>query len=265
MMMRGRVGRERLAIPTLGIEAARRVRRDLEYAHPTELEIETLAFLRHALVRSTPTTGARANLLRIGARGIISVADRLPLDQRRWAIAHDLGHFEAHANVNFIGLCVGEDMRFEYDKSGREQEANAFAAELLMPEDLFEPLCDVPKVSWTVIGKLAEAFQVSLTAAGVRFLAFTYERLALIVSKHGKIAWSQSTRDFGRRLSKGSALDQSSLAYDFFKSGQVSRIPETVDASAWIPDPGDVEEVIEHAFPIPRLNMVLSLVWFPAT
>lgn len=254
-----------LALPEVAIQRARVVRAEVGYAHPTELEIEVLAHIRRALVRESPTHGARANLLRLGSRGVISVAADLPTDQRRWAVAHELGHFETHASVSYLGLCTGEDLRLSYDTSGHEQEANAFAAELLMPADLFSQKCDVPKVSWTPIVKLAEDFQVSVTAAALRFLAFTYDRVAVIACKDGKVAWSQSTRDFGRRLAKGEAVDQWSLAYDFFKKGKVSEIPETVSAEAWVPNARTGTEVIEHVFPMSRIGVTLSLLWFPAT
>lgn len=119
----------------LGIKRARVVRQEVGYLHPTELPIEVLAHMRKALVRPAPTTGARANVVRIADCAIVSVAGGLPDDQRRWAIAHELGHVELHPGVSYVGLCTGEDMLLDYLGSGREQEANAFAAELLMPED----------------------------------------------------------------------------------------------------------------------------------
>ena len=167
--------------------------------------------------------------------------------------------------MSYLGLCIGEDLRLSYDTSGYEQEANAFAAELLMPQDLFGPRCDVPKVSWTPIVKLAEEFQVSVTAAALRFLAFTWDRVAVMACRDGKVVWSQSTRDFGRRLARGAPVDQWSLAYDFFTKGHASPIPETVSAEAWVPDAQDGEEVVEHLFPMPRIGVALSLLWFPAT
>lgn len=119
---------------------------------------------------------------------MVSVAEKLPSDQRRWAVAHELGHFEVHSEVSYLGVCI-EDLRHSYDSSGHEQEANAFAAELLMPEDLFAPRCDVRRVSWQPLMKLAEEFQVSATATALRFLAFTWDRVALVASKDGKVAW----------------------------------------------------------------------------
>src|SRR5262245_1145303 len=158
----------RLPMPEVAVQRARVVRAEVGYVHPAEIAMEVLAHLRGALVRHSPTRGARANLLRLGGRGVISVAKDLPADARRWGIAHEHGHFEATVDVIYLGLCIGEDLRFDYDRSGREHEANAFAAELLMPENLFAARCDVPKVSWTPIVALSEEFQVSVTAVAVR-------------------------------------------------------------------------------------------------
>src|SRR5689334_5136357 len=97
-------------IASLGIQGARRVRQALGYHHPTELPIEVLAHMRGVLVRPAPTTGARANVIRIGDRGVVGVADGLPDDQRRWAIGHELGHFELHPDVSYVGLCTGDDL-----------------------------------------------------------------------------------------------------------------------------------------------------------
>lgn len=249
----------------LGIQHARTVRSEVGYRHPTELEVEVIAHMRGALVRSNPTTGSRASLLRIGARGIIGVAHGLPEEQRRWAIAHELGHFEAHANVSYLGLCTGEDLRATYGTDGREPEANAFAAELLLPEDLVRPRCDLPEVRWEPIEKIASDFQVSLMAAGRRFVALTDDRAAVVCCKDGKVDWSDGNRSFGKRPVRGSKVDQWTLAYDFFAKGDARRRRETVSASAWIPDVGDDLDLVEHVVPMPRYGVTFSLLWFPPT
>ena len=248
-----------------GIKKARAVRAAIGYHHPTELPIEVLAHMRGALVRPTPTTGARANVMRAGERAIISVAADLEHGPRRWAISHEVGHLETHPSVNYVGLCTGEDLVADYLTSGREPEANAFAAELLMPEDLYEKRCDVRKVSWDPIKALADDFQVSLTAAAFRFVDFTYDRVAVFICKDGVVKTSKATRDFGQRLKKGDKLDQLSLAYDFFKKGSCGTRPETISACAWVPNARDDSDLIEHVFPMPGIGMVLSLLWFPAS
>ena len=252
-------------ILALGIAQARKVRGEIGYVHPMELGIEVLAHLRGALVRLTPTRGARANLVRIGTRGIIGVADGLSDAERRWAVAHELGHFETHSKISYLGLCTGDDMRADYSSSGREPEANAFAAELLLPEDLVRPRCDVREVRWEPIEQIGEEFGVSLMAAARRFVRLTDDRVAVVCAKECKVKWSDGNRSFGKRPPPGMKLDQWSLAFDFFAKGDVSRRRETVSASAWIPDASDRLEVMEHVIPMPRRGLTFSLLWFPAT
>src|SRR5687768_13759536 len=105
--------RPREPIRAIGVAAARAVRAALRYRRPMDIELEVIAYMRGALV-DTGAKGSRASLTRFGDRGIIGVAEGLSKVERRWAIAHELGHFEAHAGVSFLGLCSKEDLISAY-------------------------------------------------------------------------------------------------------------------------------------------------------
>jgi transcriptional regulator with XRE-family HTH domain len=145
----------------------------------------------------------------------------------------------------------------------READANEFAAEILMPEDLFSPRCDASNPSLDLIEKLANEFQVTLTAAAFRYIEFSPERCALVVSEEKKIKWFKVTHDFGYWLEKGLKLDPDSYAYDFFRSGDVPSEIQTVLASAWINDKrlDSFQQIKEHSKALPRYNAVLTLLW----
>lgn len=241
--------------------AARRVISELAFEHPTEAPIETFAFMRCLQVRTTPTAGARANLIRLGTSGILSVSGSLGYEERRFAIAHELGHFEMHAKENYIGLCTGDQLLADYETSGTEAEASVFAAELLMPTDLLQKWCDVPKVSWEAVRPLAGEFKVSLTAAALRFVEVGWERTAVVCSRDGVVSWARRSRDFGPVLAKAVPLDRSSIAWDFFNGKTANRIPETVSASAWIPGADDDAELTEHSILLPSHRAVMTLLW----
>lgn len=264
-------GAARQPIRAVGIEAARRVRHAIGYEHPAELEIEVLAFMRGAIVRRAHARGSRANLLRLGDRGIIGVAEGLSLEERRWAIAHELGHFEAHADISFVGLCSSEDMVPSYRSSGREPEANAFAEELLMPADLYARSCEVElareacsrfPVCWQPVARLAKSFSVSLAAAAIRFVSLTDEAVAVVCMREGVIAWASTSKTFGPRPRRGSRVKPWSEAYDFFTKGEIAKEPQTVSASAWIDTCDDDLHLVEHLFAKPSLSMAMSLLWW---
>lgn len=92
--------------------------------------------------------------------------------RERFTIAHELGHFLLHSeesvsSSNFF-ICRTKDVHrttSSQNKRGKEVEANRFAAELLMPEQLVEQLAHQWKAS---IPKMANLFDVSTEAMGIR-------------------------------------------------------------------------------------------------
>jgi hypothetical protein len=244
--------------------SARRVLAELDVSDPRLGKIETLAYLRGLEVREAPLKGARANLVRIGSRGMVTISEALATDERRFAIAHELGHFELHKDESYLGLCTGEQLIADYESGGTEAEANTFAAELLMPGELFEPRTDARDVTWDVPRRLAEEFEVTLTAAALRFVEFSAERTALVYSKEGKVKWARRSRTFGGIVERGAKLDSYSLAIEAFEGKPLPLQPETVDASAWNPNASADEMMREHSIHLPRFGSVMSLLWIRA-
>lgn len=84
------------------------------------------------------------------------------LTRRRFTIAHELGHFFLHHD--------GEELEYldlrSTKKSQEEQEANQFAAELLMPET--EVKVEYEKLMFPTVEALAKKFGVSKQAMQYR-------------------------------------------------------------------------------------------------
>ena len=92
--------------------------------------------------------------------------------RRRFTIAHEIGHFMLHQEQRCqpeLGGAVGEAGRVE------EGEADAFAAELLMPEHLVR---EAVRTHGTDATRLADRFEVSRKAmqARLRTLGLTEHR-----------------------------------------------------------------------------------------
>lgn len=94
--------------------------------------------------------------------------------RRRFTIAHELAHFVLHRNGN--KLYAHRDMTNDGNvRSSIEQEANYFAANVLMPEALIrEKVEDIKEQAWgalpnfVLIREIADYFVVSESAAEVR-------------------------------------------------------------------------------------------------
>jgi hypothetical protein len=92
-------------------------------------------------------------------------------ERRRFTIAHEVGHWVLHAgrgaDPGFQRACTPDDLEQESHPADREREANDFANELLMPNELISALA--PDCGFNV-ALLAERFQVSVRAVEVRLV-----------------------------------------------------------------------------------------------
>ena len=179
-------------------------------------------------------TGCLARLVRKGKRGIIrtKLGIREP-GRKRFAIAHELGHWFLHEAESQYFVCTAEQMR-EYKGSPLEVEANIFASELLMPTALFRPLAENAPPTLESISGLAATFVTSLTATGMKFVDQNRHECVLVLSTDNKVAWSkQKGARSGLRIEKGMTLHQDSLA-QYVAEPQGKLGPKTVPAEAWI-------------------------------
>jgi len=108
------------------------------FTKPNELILEDLAFARGVIVTDGPLEKMEARLVRSGDKGIIRISQNVSyVGQRRFAIAHELGHWQLHEKISQFFACTSDDMVASYKTSPQEGEANIFAANLLMPSNLF--------------------------------------------------------------------------------------------------------------------------------
>ncbi len=233
---------------------------------PSQLVLEDLAMAMNVLVLEGPLDSADARLLRRGSRGLIRIKqDITSSGRKRFAVAHELGHWLLHAAVTQLLACTSEDLRStNYAGSELEVEANWFAAELLMPESLVAPRlrgqCPTPDV----IEALALEFNVSLTAAAVRFVELSTDYCALIVCKDGRVKWWRASARFegGLWIAAGGIASASTLAGRHF-AGHVEQVRVApVGMRDWAERrPEYAEEAMEAFIPLGKTGTSLSLLW----
>jgi len=113
-----------------------------------------------------------------------------------FTIAHEFGHYLLHRLKYPDGLTCGEQDMATWDSEyGQvESQANDFAATLLMPFDDFRRQIDArSKPALDTLGACAERYDVSLTAAILRWLQYTERRSVLVVSRDEFILWARSS------------------------------------------------------------------------
>lgn len=111
--------------------------------------------------------GVSGFLERIGGRWCIFINQNENELRKRFTIAHELGHFIKHRDRYMISGSSVPDLIFFRDNTTDpiEKEANDFAADLLMPRDVF---IEKIKAGYNTLDKLSETFQLSTSAVKYR-------------------------------------------------------------------------------------------------
>lgn len=252
--------------------AAQRVITALKISCIEDLHLTNeIAFERGALVIEDRLTGAEARLIISYPRSFITVSTNvIDMNRRRFGATHELGHLEMHRGKQSFFNCSKDDL----DSGGikkissptMENEANEFAANLLMPKQFFAPLCESAEINFSALGELASKFRVSLTAAALRFIDVSKEPLAVVVSSNGVIRWFDANKDFSNLdlfVDVGSRLHRETQAVKAFQGSSLPAQPRQVPIHAWM-RPGHYSpraKLSEQSISMSSYNSVLSLLW----
>lgn len=238
-----------------------RITQDYCLDTPDPVPIEDIAMDRGVLCLEAKLTGCLARLVRKGKRGIIRTDVKIREEGRkRFAIAHELGHWFLHEAESQFFICTAEQMR-DYKGSPMEVEANLFASELLMPTGLFRPLASDVEPRLERVKSLAGIFNTSLTATAMKFVDLNKHECILVLSSNKVVSWSkQQGNRSGLRIEKGMKLHPESAAFHLDASNGESK-PEPVKAEAWITHNWYERqiEITEQSWALDIYNSILTL------
>lgn len=232
---------------------------------PREIDVVRIAMARGVYVADGSTPGTDAWLARGKTLGLVRVSNAIrERGRRRFAIAHELGHWELHAKENQLGaLCKEADLR-DYRNSPLEAEANIFAAEFLMPRKLFLVACARRKPSLALIKDLAEHFGTSLTATAMRYVELAPETCLVTFSEGGRMRFWRSQRESEYWLPKGHSTPQESQAWQCWMNGLDESPPVELPGEVWfnhLRGGADELSVVEESMRLGGYNQILSLLW----
>ena len=178
-------------------------------------EREGIRFLYRSLPNDPKLSG---ELIYKGNQKGILINTHINSPQRyAFTFAHELGHYFLEHKPEYVQdgqtgfWCSVEDV--SYGKRQKEQEANAFAVELLMPESRFRPSMTGAPFDFTLINGLARDYRVSKQACGYRILEFTQNPCAIIHSENGRITMLRASRAARGSLHQMTHIPQDTAAY----------------------------------------------------
>ena len=198
-------------------------------------------------------------------RGYIVLSSEVrEVRRQRFTLGHEIGHYLLPDQQDLCQPCGKEQIESWDDGLARpEREANQFAAEILMPRSIVQPLLrESPQFSH--IEQIAEACETSLTASAYRYCELSSFPVAMVWSEEGRVRWYKSSGEFVRWVRRG-PVKKESYAFDAFEGRSVPAKFESVPASAWLFEKGLKADasILEYSVPMPGYDGVLTLLAIP--
>lgn len=204
-----------------------------------------IATAKDIVVQAKPETteGVSGMLLKAGDNFGIIYATNIPsLGFQRFSVAHELGHYflEGHCDallgdgfhVSRAGFVTGDPF---------EQEADFFAAALLMPDRPFRRAMDDHEPGLACVESLRKDCGTSLTATAIRYSSLTRDGVAAIVSRGSSVEYCFISDGMKQAkglifLRKGSPVPTASATYAFNMREESVRTGKTEYGSGQLSD-----------------------------
>lgn len=186
-------------------------------------------------------------------RGRIGISRHIPVaGRKRYTAAHELGHYLLGHGSEVVRCRLHEIESWTPALRQEEREANTFAAELLMPADLVQPLIAATP-DFRQVEAIAQLCGTSVTASAVRLVELSAYQVAVVWSEGGQVVWYRTSRELKRAIRRN-AVDAT-----------VEDGGAIVPASAWCYEDGLRVDAtfIEWSRAMPRYNAVLTLLYAP--
>jgi len=236
---------------------------------PTQFPLNEIILGRKAFYEEIPLQGKDGEIVSYHGKSIIHVNSEIPFESRkRFAAAHELGHYEMHRYLQPIFSDTEENMMNWYKAGPQEMEANEFAAEFLMPSEVYYAECARKKFGPDVIGHLANRFQVSKTAAILKFVKRGNHPVIIVYCKDNQMKWWKPSEDFRYFLEfeRDKHPPTGSVAYELFTTNKVysgDELKQDIWKSDWfrMRDDEPDSKFFEYCLFVKSYNYSLSIIW----
>lgn len=241
----------------------------LHLARPEDLDIEAIAHQLDAEIVEAELSGAEGQLVvrdqkrrPLDLRARIRIPPALSPAKRRFSIAHELGHFIMRHPPRSIGeLCSAAAMA---GGAGRpaEEEANAFAAALLLPASMLGSWVARPDPSLDIAREIARTFSVAIDTAAIRLIELTPHACALVVCRGGRVLRVSRSATFRPFITHEWMPGPDSVVVEHAAWRRtLPKQERAVPARTWIEDAAwSGVTLIEQAMILPGTSDVLTLV-----
>ncbi len=248
------------------IQSAISLLNDIGWTEPSDMSMEDIAWSCGLIVRFKEMDGSQGRILMSKDEAIITINNAITYQPKiNYIIAHEIGHAQLHRHL-FLFNDSDKTLSEWYAQGPHEKEANVFAAELLLPGDLFVRKVKNKKLELTLIEEVAAYFGASKTATFLRYKDLGQYPVMVIFVEDGIIKWKSHSHDFPYKwLIIGSKLPAYTVAGDYYYRQVEEKKPAKVDAIEWFPEDyacqkAEKAKLWEQCFPSTP-NSIVTCLW----
>lgn len=189
----------------------------------------------------------------------------------RFSLAHELGHYliEEHYRALSDPRMKAQPSFQTFDLDNKyEVEADYFASCLLMPEDRIQKDVYRRKFNFSLVDELAKKYDVSLTAALLKFIGIGNYPLMVVCTRSCKIRWVRYTWDFPFTYlltgAEGGVPEYTSAGEYFYEGTKNQNKTETVFAKDWFvlrQSEDRNRKFNEYCIYYEAMDQVISVIW----
>ncbi len=236
--------------------------RELGISAPEEIDIEAVAEYCQATIIPQKLKGSTARIIGFGDRAFIAVDSESHPSRQRFSAAHELGHWMLDRGKMASFVCSEKNFLKDWAGDNPERRANRFAADLLLPKFMFEPLVKNKEITFQTVRELCAKFQTSLTATAIRLAECgSFPAIVACHNKQNRL-WQFRGSDVPFVIQLRDAPGAYTNAFDLLHGKISTSKPESVQASDWITHPkSKYYSIHEDSVKISE-DLVLSLLWW---
>ena len=185
-----------------GANRAKLLLDEIGYDEITDLPMKTLVSGLGATLIETPMSNSDGKIVRGNTKTLIKINSNISYpEKRRFTIAHEIGHLLLHDKLEFHNenantLNWFKNTEDQAKRGKQEWEANDFASELLMPEDLFRSECFKKSFNPQLLKNLSHRFKTSITSVIFRYLKLNLHPILVVFIHNGKVKYWLRSTDF---------------------------------------------------------------------
>jgi hypothetical protein len=196
-----------------------------------------------------------------GSEAVITIDRDARPRRMRFSLGHELGHRIQDKGVIATACPAVTLAHIDFQPPQVKHEANGFAAQILLPTYILDPLADTKPFTFATGAPLANRVQASVTATALKMVMSGHHLGMVVCHSDGRLQWAARGPDLPWQLRPVELLDDDSVAHDLWKGRDGTGRPMLQSAETWIDCEGAEDYELTEDSRLVAAGTTLSLFW----